>query len=189
MLKTLQGLAFELHVLRRHVSSEYAREKMLYIEGVCRRSGQEMKDIIHELRNEEGEGIASQISVKLQKWSDTTGIKSAFSLSGNDRVLSSLANYNLRFVLAEALTNIEKHSSASRVQVCVNILSDELSIEIHDNGCGIGPAAEDPYNYASKDRFGVLGMKERVEQLNGQFTIHDIEGTKIIVRIPLEEMY
>jgi signal transduction histidine kinase len=71
-------------------------------------------------------------------------------------------------VVQEILRNIEKHSDASSFQ-----------IEISDNGVG---------GVSQKEgSFGLAGLQERVNKLNGEITIEsDLQGTRIGVRIPLD---
>ena len=71
-------------------------------------------------------------------------------------------------VVQEVLRNIEKHSDASSFQ-----------IEISDNGVG---------GVSQKEgSFGLAGLQERVNKLNGEITIEsDLQGTRIGVRIPLD---
>jgi signal transduction histidine kinase len=66
------------------------------------------------------------------------------------------------------LRNIEKHSGASFFE-----------IQINDDGLG---------GVASKEgSFGLEGLQERVQKLNGEITIaSDQQGTRIVVRIPLD---
>ena len=186
VLKTLQGLALEAHVLKRQANSPAAKTKAEYIEGVCQRSTQEIRDIIHELRNEaEAPGIAWQMSRMVTEWSKATGIRAEFAVSGNDRNMPLTTSLNLRNVLSEALENIRKHAAASHVSVSVELLPGEMRLEIADNGKGIGYSATEVYKLASKGKYGILGMKERVEQLNGQFSIDSSRGTRLLISVPL----
>jgi len=187
VLKTLHGLALEAHALRKHLSSPPAVDKAQYIQDVCQRSSQEIRDIIDELRSEaEVEGIASQMSRIADAWGRTTGVETGFTVSGEDRSLPLQASHNLRSILAEALDNTRKHASASRVNISVEFLPGEMRLEIADNGRGIGYSGEQVYGVAAKGKYGVLGMKERVEQLNGQFSIDSSHGgTRLLITVPL----
>jgi len=186
VLKTLQGLAMEAYVLRTRPLPPDAKEKLQYIEGVCQRSSRDIRDIVYELRGDgEEEGIASQMAQTLDAWSRETGIATSLTLSGDDLKLPLIRNYNIRYVLAEALANVREHAYASHVQVSIEMLPSEMQLTIHDNGCGIGSAAKDLYAFASMGKLGVLGMKERVEQIGGSFAIEDGEGTRLTVKIPL----
>jgi signal transduction histidine kinase len=186
VLKTLHGLGLEAHALKKQVDSPGAEEKAAYIEGVCQRSSEEIRDIIAELRTErEDEGIASLLARMVESWSQTTGIHADFDASGPDRQLSLIVSYNLRNVLAEALLNVQKHASASRVGVSLEVLPGEFRLEIADDGRGIGNSGGEVCEVGSRGRYGMLGMKERIEQLNGQFSIDSGAGTRLVMSVPL----
>jgi len=186
VLKTLHGLALEAHVLGRHANSPAAKEKAQYMEGVCQRSTQEIRDIIQELRSEcQDAGIASQMSRMVDEWSQATGIKAEFTASGEDQSLPLMTSHNLRNVLSEALENIRKHAQASKASVSIELQPGEVRLEIADNGKGISYSPGEVYTLASKGKYGILGMKERVEQLNGQFSIDTSLGTRLMISVPL----
>ena len=186
VLKTLHGLALEAHVLGRHANSPAAKEKAQYMEGVCQRSTQEIRDIIQELRSEcQDAGIASQMSRMVDEWSQATDIKAEFTASGEDRSLPLMTSHNLRNVLSEALENIRKHAQASKASVSIELQPGEVRLEIADDGKGISYPPGEVYALASKGKYGMMGMKERVEQLNGQFSIDTSLGTRLMISVPL----
>jgi signal transduction histidine kinase len=77
-------------------------------------------------------------------------------------------NYELLRVLSEILRNVSEHSHASH-----------LSIQIVDNGIGGAQSKE--------GSFGLLGIQERIAQLNGDIAIDSSQvGTKITIELPLE---
>jgi NarL family two-component system sensor histidine kinase LiaS len=77
-------------------------------------------------------------------------------------------NYELLRVLSEILRNVSEHAQAS-----------VLSIQITDNGIGGAVSKE--------GSFGLLGIQERIRQLNGDIRIESSQlGTKINIELPLE---
>ena len=186
VLKTLHGLALEAHVLGTHASSPAAKEKAQYMVGICQRSTEQIRDMIHELRAESQEaGIASEMSRMVAEWGRATGIKAEFTASGDDRSLPLMASHNLRNVLSEALENIRKHAHASQASVSIELQPGEVRLEIADDGRGLSYPPSEVYTLASKGRYGILGMKERVEQINGQFSIDTSHGTRLLISVPL----
>ncbi|MDM8000696.1 MAG: sensor histidine kinase [Dehalococcoidia bacterium] len=186
VLKTLHGLALEAHALGKRADSPAAKERARYIEGVCQRSSQQIREMIHELRSESQEaGIASEISRTVADWSNATGIKAEFSSSGDDRSLPLLVSHNLRYVLSEALENIRKHAHASQVKVALELQPGEVRLEIADNGHGMPCSPAELNALVSAGKYGMQGMKERVEQINGQFAIDTSQGTRLSISAPL----
>jgi|LakMenEpi03Aug12_release.lakeMendotaPanAssembly.Ray.scaffolds.fasta_scaffold32270_2 two-component system sensor histidine kinase UhpB len=87
----------------------------------------------------------------------------------------SLAAYR---IIQEALTNIYRHSGATKANVKVEFDNNTLTIEVEDNGVGIG---KNP-----KKGIGLRGMKERMLGVNGHFevTSNSPSGTRVVASIP-----
>ncbi len=87
-------------------------------------------------------------------------------------------------IAQEALTNTRRHADADKVNLKLAKGFPSVIMIIEDNGKGF--SSED---IQSRDKgLGIVGMRERVAQLNGKFTIKSIpgKGTRIRVTIPLE---
>ncbi|MGN8551743.1 UNVERIFIED_CONTAM: sensor histidine kinase [Microbacterium sp. SLM126] len=80
-------------------------------------------------------------------------------------------------IAQEALTNVVRHSAASRAVVTVERSEDELVLTITDDGSGIRPE--------SLERGGLKGMRERAELADGTLRVDGAErGTTVIARLP-----
>lgn len=188
VLKTLQGLALQARALQDKASAaSEVKQTAQYIEKVCKRSGKEIRDAVLDLRSKDPElSIGLQLSQVVDGWSKDTGIACEFALRGNDKIVSPRIGHNLCRILEEALANIHKHTSASHVGVSMSILSDELSLEVSDNGCGLNVDTRDISSLVSSGKLGIVTMKERAEQLRGQLSINgSSSGTRVSVSIPL----
>ena len=88
----------------------------------------------------------------------------------------SLAAYR---IIQESLTNIYRHSGASKANVKVELENNTLNIEIEDNGVGIGDAP--------KKGIGIRGMKERILGVNGHFEVvrKSPSGSRVVASIPI----
>ncbi len=86
------------------------------------------------------------------------------------------------YVVCEALTNVLKHAQASQVTVTVAPRSDGLSIEVSDDGEGLGTS---PGSGAGS---GLAGLRDRVEALGGQLEVGpgDAGGATLRVTLPVE---
>lgn len=84
-------------------------------------------------------------------------------------------------VVQEALTNVEKHAQARQVTVELACASPAAQLRVTDDGVGLPPGAE-----SAPNRFGLRGMRERVEGVGGAFTVRSNEcGTTVEVVVPL----
>lgn len=89
-------------------------------------------------------------------------------------------SYQLYCIIKEGLTNIQKHAQATFVSIRGQPTPEGIILEIEDNGRGFNPNLVD-------SGYGILGMKERVDNLEGDFKINSAinQGTCIQVTIPL----
>ncbi|ART76521.1 histidine kinase [Sutcliffiella horikoshii] len=84
----------------------------------------------------------------------------------------------LSMCLKEAVTNVVKHSKASKCTVTMEQLGDEIRLTIRDNG--VGMTEQDDIGKGS----GLLGIRERLEFVNGQMEISGEQGTTIRIKVP-----
>ncbi|UAL49339.1 sensor histidine kinase [Sutcliffiella horikoshii] len=84
----------------------------------------------------------------------------------------------LSMCLKEAVTNVVKHSKASICTVKMEQLGDEIRLTIHDNG--VGMTEQDDIGKGS----GLLGIRERLEFVNGLVEISGEQGTTIRIKVP-----
>ncbi|WP_078546603.1 sensor histidine kinase [Litchfieldia alkalitelluris] len=84
----------------------------------------------------------------------------------------------LSMCLKEAITNVVKHSKASHCEITISQSLNSTCITVFDNGIGIN----DDRVYSKGN--GLIGIKERLEFVNGTLEIQSIEGTKIIMVVP-----
>ncbi|TWN06287.1 sensor histidine kinase [Bacillus licheniformis] len=84
----------------------------------------------------------------------------------------------------EAVTNALKHSESTEIHVKVEVTKDFVTLIIKDNGNGFD--LKEAKSKKNKS-FGLLGMKERVDLLEGTMTIDSKIGlgTFILIKVPL----
>jgi two-component system sensor histidine kinase DegS len=86
-------------------------------------------------------------------------------------------------LIQESVQNAMKHSNASVIQVKLEIKKEQVLAVIKDNGKGFD------VNEKKSGSFGIMGMKERIELLSGDMTIHSKhgEGTAVLISVPIIE--
>ena len=84
-------------------------------------------------------------------------------------------------IVQEALANVARHAQATEVNVILQWRGEKIRGVIEDNGIGFAPELVD-----SKAKLGVLGMKERVQLLQGAFRIESSpgEGAMLVFEMP-----
>ena len=82
----------------------------------------------------------------------------------------------------EALTNVLKHAQATVVEIDLSDREAVLTLEVSDNGHGMGPEA-----LRKAKSFGLLGLKERAAKVGGWMDVSSSpRGTSVILSVPLE---
>ncbi|MGN7939437.1 sensor histidine kinase [Virgibacillus sp. 6R] len=86
----------------------------------------------------------------------------------------------------EAVTNAIKHAEATEINVRVEVEDDYISMIIKDNGKGFN--VKTVKENRDKKSFGLIGMKERVELLEGKITVDSKKGlgTFIMIKVPFQ---
>lgn len=103
-------------------------------------------------------------------------------ISGNPDEFGETVNINVYRIVQEAVNNALKHANAEKINIRLAITaSGELQLIIKDNGTGMDVHSVDQANH-----FGLLGMRERVQALQGSFDICSgpANGTTIHIKIP-----
>ena len=93
---------------------------------------------------------------------------------------SSLATATYRIV-QESLNNALRHAQASQITILLSALDHQLHIDVSDNGMGATPDWED------SGQFGVIGMRERAQGLDGSFRFESLQpsGVRVWAVLPL----
>jgi signal transduction histidine kinase len=86
-------------------------------------------------------------------------------------------------IAQEAVTNALKHATATRIWIKLTTEGRKISLRIVDNGRGFEPKDV----FSSLGHFGLLGIRERAERLEGAMRLASRpgEGTEVEVTAPL----
>jgi two-component system, NarL family, sensor kinase len=89
--------------------------------------------------------------------------------------------------LQEALTNVHRHSGASAAKVLIRQQTEQVILEVTDNGCGMRPELLARFEQnGSRMGVGLSGMRERVGELGGRMKLETgSQGTSLRIEIPL----
>jgi two-component system NarL family sensor kinase len=116
-----------------------------------------------------------------------SGIEVSLDLAFGKARLPNTIEIGLFRVLQECLTNIHRHSGASRASVSLQRHGGNVVLEVRDTGNGIAPERLDRLRGASADTgVGLAGMRERLLELNGRLEMEsDASGTHMRAVVPL----
>jgi PAS domain S-box-containing protein len=126
-------------------------------------------------------GLLAAIEWQASDFGQRTGIKCLVKSNVKKINLSEDRSISLFRIFQEALTNIVKHSKASRVDVNLIKKNSTMIIEIQDNGKGIKKS-----ELQKKGAFGILGIRERVSLLRGALDIDSLPGKGTTLRVTIQ---
>jgi PAS domain S-box-containing protein len=148
---------------------------------LARRSLSEARRSVHALRPQALQEYNFWEALKgtIKNTTAGTALHTTFEAQGKLPELPQPWQVNLLHIGQEALTNTLKYAHASNFETRVSYKAKELRLELRDDGDG----------FKLKDRHdgvGLVGMRERVEQMGGELEIRSSrgEGTKISVVLP-----
>ncbi|MCM3601603.1 sensor histidine kinase [Robertmurraya korlensis] len=88
----------------------------------------------------------------------------------------------LSMCIKEAITNVVKHSQANVVQLTIKQSSKDITIIVQDDGIGLWQKQNQTSGH------GLIGMRERLDFVNGSLKIIGDGGTKLIMKVPLVQV-
>jgi PAS domain S-box-containing protein len=122
-------------------------------------------------------GLLAAIKWQVAEFEKITGIPADVVSKAESLLLPSEVSFAAYRVIQEAFTNVMRHADASYVRVNVDLMEDGLRISIVDNGKGMTRAQE-----SDMKSLGIVGMKERISRLRGDFSIASEVGNGTEVR-------
>ena len=126
-------------------------------------------------------GLAPALERLTSTFAEQTGtVVEIESQLGEERLPADVETVLYRIV-QEALTNVVKHAQADHVSIVLQRKEGIVTTVIEDDGRGFAPGDQ------GDGGLGLVGMKERVELVNGRLEIESSEGsgTTLVVEVPL----
>ena len=144
-----------------------------------------MHSIIKQLRPSslDNLGLAETLKDTVNTWQKQyQDLKIHLSIKGDLSHLNETLNINIYRIIQEAMNNVLKHSKAKAVEISL-VLNKKglLELNFSDDGQGMDLKKVD-----QTKNFGILGMQERIQSLNGSFELisKNKQGTQILISVP-----
>jgi len=99
--------------------------------------------------------------------------------------LHDVVNKELAVILKELVTNILKHSEASKVRAEIFQSSNSIQMQVTDNGVGLQSSKKANQQTFEKSGYGLQGIVERVKKMQGDITIESNHGTEFKIKVPV----
>jgi len=130
-------------------------------------------------------GLPDTLRWYLRKFSDRTGVRTELVDDHLNERLPIDVEVCVYRVVQEALTNVSRHAHASACRVFVQRVASSIIVTVEDDGIGWQVPMSD--QRMLRDGLGLVGIRERVEDLGGRFRIEGKsgKGTRLTIELPL----
>lgn len=184
--QTLAGVACHLAVGEKNLAADPVAAKNLLATArkmlnSCRT---ELKQCLFDLRSDtlEEQNFSAAIRRTLDQLEGDADVSIRFNIPR--RLMKDTTAHAVLCIIRELAGNAVRHGAATEVKVAGCIERGHILFSVKDNGKGFDPSAcEGP----AQGHFGLEGVRNRLEKLNGSLTIESApgEGTKATATIPL----
>jgi len=187
--QALTAIRLNLDLVNREVGSPGygVQEKITAIYHLIDETLEEIRTMAFELRPTvlDNAGLAGALGIYVDRFVRQTGIPVRLECPEDLGRCDAKAEATIFRVVQESLTNIAKHSGAKSAVVEVVRGEQEMTLDVSDDGCGMDPRTR-PGASPGAEGLGILNMRERVVEMNGEFEVESREGkgTRIHARIP-----
>ena len=145
----------------------------------------QVKSLSFQLRPAQLEllGFVAAVKATLDRQRDDTGLRCVVRVRGTPPTAVRPSQGVALRILQEALTNVIKHASATRLVVRINFRTDDhFTLTIGDDGCGFDVQAILKGGISERN-IGLHGMFERAELMGGQLRLRSSPGRGSVSRL------
>ncbi|RYF84880.1 MAG: sensor histidine kinase, partial [Chitinophagaceae bacterium] len=159
--------------------TEPVKEKMEGLLSLIDITVQKVRHISSELRPSllDDLGLVAALEWHIEEFGKRSDIELDADLPATELLLPEPVKIGLFRILQESLTNVARHSGATRVTISLMQKENDLILTINDNGKGF-----DAEN-TKKKTLGLLGMKERTLMIGGEYKIKGTPGIGTVVEV------
>lgn len=187
--QTMANVVLRADIVERMLKNEQLEQAIVELQSLkemIRISLADVRRIIFDLRPMalDDLGLVPTLQKYIQTYQERTGLDAEMVVFGKENNLGSSFKVAVFRLVQECLNNVYKHAKAKRVQVKIEFQEEHVFLVVKDDG--IGFRMEETSRRGNS--FGIMGMKERMEQLQGrmELTSAPLKGTKVFFQIPLK---
>ncbi|SEN64061.1 sensor histidine kinase [Paenibacillus sp. OV219] len=167
---------------------QIVQEELIDLKSQVRSGIEEIRKIIFNLRPMalDDLGLVPTLRKYIQDFEEKSKIRTMFDTIGKEIRLPSAMEAGVFRMVQEAFTNAFKHANPSFVSLEITYQGQMMKIVVRDNGVGFNVDALES-QISDSNHFGLIGMRERVELLDGRMEIESKkdDGTKVVIHIPM----
>jgi len=184
--QVLTGLKMEVTWLAKRLKEKPLIEKTDSMCKLIDTTVQTVRKIATGLRPEmlDDMGLVAAVAWQAKEFQKRTGIRCRAKLPPETVKLDVDVSTTMFRIFQEILTNVARHSRATRVDLDLSVNEERVALDVIDNGVGIADA-----ELNGKKSLGLLGMHERALLFGGEVKISGTpgHGTRVAVSIPMRQ--
>jgi len=189
--QSLANMILRTEIAERMVETndlEMIRTELADLKKQVRFGLEEIRKIIFNLRPMalDDLGLVPTLRKFVQDFEERTRVRSVFETTGKERRLPSAMEAAMYRLVQEAFNNALKHAAPTYMSVEMNFQENSVQMLITDNGSGFSIEQVESKS-RQHSQFGLVGMRERVELLQGKIEFESAigQGTKIKIQVPM----
>lgn len=188
LAQEMAGLSVQLEVIARKMppSADAAMSALDRARQLVRHGLAEARRYVWELRSPtlENNDLPGALAETARRLTQDTSIHAQVEVNGTFRPLAQLVEGNLLRIGQEAINNAVKHAQAQRILVNLVFEGKRVQLIIRDDGRGFDNQVVDN---GKAGHFGLIGMRERAEQIGGTLSIQSTDnfGTEVVAEVPI----
>nr|WP_307471602.1 sensor histidine kinase [Cytobacillus purgationiresistens] len=148
-----------------------AKREAKEIERTSRIALQQVRELVSDMRTI----TISEVLLESEDILETANISSEINIAANLDDIPSITQNILAMCVREGVTNVVKHSNAKKCSITCKEYEGKIKIIIKDDGNGMKCDKEKGN--------GIKGMSERLELIDGDFSLSSISGSGMVLRV------
>ena len=183
LMQGFSGITLEMQALANRIPTSKEQNTL---KEIIRDAGDCMTEARRSLvglrsRQTKGTGLGLAIEQSARQMAESRGLRLKMKLGESPKDLSRDIEYNLLRIAQEAVANAVRHSSGKTVEVALNANQHDLELMVADDGVGLDAGG----NSLRLGHFGIVGMKERANQIGAKFHLDSQPGKGTTIRVVL----
>lgn len=185
-IQAVIALKQRVQLAQKSVKDQAGKHSLAELESLAEQTIENLRRLTRALRPIylEDLGLVPALEMLVRETSQNNQVLVEFQQTGQERRLSHETELALYRIAQEALSNIVKHSNATRAELRINFGETQILIEIVDDGIGFD-MPKSPTDFAQNGHFGLLGIRERADLIGARLEVESSigKGARLTVRL------
>jgi signal transduction histidine kinase/ligand-binding sensor domain-containing protein len=191
LIQDVMGISLQIEVTDELLPKDFAaKQPLARALALCKSALDAGRRALNDLRTSSlsAADFVKSFSQLANEFTKDAGTAIDVIVEGRERPLNAVTGHEVLQVGRQAITNALQHAHARKIHVLLSYGERHLELRVQDNGRGIN---EESLNLQRPGHYGIAGMKERAERLDGSISIRSrvSEGTEVSLTVPAHLLY